>query len=118
MTSATERLRALLDERGVEWWQSANTLGCIFTRWYSPIFGDEVVAMENGKEGLVLFDHFMTPEQAVAATLGSGTCEVVSSTKLWFEPYFEHDLSCGHTVTSEWWEPPRFCPECGAKVVG
>lgn len=70
MTSATERLRALLDERGVEWWQSANTLGCVFTRWHSPLFGDEVVAMENGKEGLVLFDHFMTPEQAIAATLG------------------------------------------------
>ena len=68
--SATERVRALLDERGVEWWQSANTLGCIFTRWHSPIFGDEVVAMENGEEGLVLFDHFVTPEQAIAATLG------------------------------------------------
>ena len=70
MTSATDRLRALLDERGVEWWQSANTLGCVFTRWYSPLFGDEVCAMENGEEGLVLFDHFMTPEQVVAATLG------------------------------------------------
>jgi len=71
MTSATERLRALLTERGVEWWQSANTLGCVFTRWYSPLFGDEVCAMENGEEGLVLFDHFVTPEQAVEATLGS-----------------------------------------------
>ena len=60
----------MLDERGVKWWQSANTLGCIFTRWHSPIFGDEVVAMENGEEGLVLFDHFVTPEQAIAATLG------------------------------------------------
>lgn len=68
--TATDELRRLLDERGVEWWQSANTLGCIFTRWYSPLFGDEVVAMENGEEGLVLFDHYMTPEQAIAATLG------------------------------------------------
>ena len=123
MTSATERLRALLDERGVEWWQSANTLGCIFTRWYSPIFGDEVVAMENGKEGLVLFDHFMTPEQAVAATLGSGTCEVVSSTLHEYEGGYagsewEHELSCGDTV---WWgsgDAPEWCPWCGAKVVG
>lgn len=68
--TATEELRRLLDERGVEWWQSANTLGCIFTRWYSPLFGDEVCEMENGEEGLVLFDHFVTPEQAIAATLG------------------------------------------------
>ena len=75
--SATDELRRMLDERGVEWWQSANTLGCIFTRWYSPIFGDEVVAMENGKEGLVLFDHFVTPKQAIEATLGRGTCREV-----------------------------------------
>ena len=72
--TATDELRRLLDERGVEWWQSANTLGCIFTRWYSPIFGDEVVAMENGEEGLVVFDHYLTPEQAIAATLGSCNC--------------------------------------------
>ena len=71
--SATDELCRMLDERGVEWWQSANTLGCVFTRWYSPLFGDEVCAMENGEEGLVLFDHFMTPEQAIAATLGLGT---------------------------------------------
>jgi len=69
--TATDELRRLLDERGVEWWQSANTLGCVFTRWYSPLFGDEVCAMENEKEGLVLFDHYLTPEQAIAATLGS-----------------------------------------------
>ena len=72
MESSTQVLRRLLDERGVKWWQSANTLGCVFTRWYSPLFGDEVCAMENGEEGLVLFDHFVTPEQAVEATLGSG----------------------------------------------
>ena len=70
--TATDELRRMLDERGVKWWQSANTLGCVFTRWYSPLFGDEVCAMENGEEGLVLFDHFVTPEQAVEATLGSG----------------------------------------------
>ena len=70
MESSTQVLRRLLDERGVKWWQSANTLGCVFTRWYSPLFGDEVCAMENGEEGLVLFDHFVTPEQAVEATLG------------------------------------------------
>ena len=123
MTSATERLRVLLDERGVEWWQSANTLGCVFTRWHSSLFGDEVVAMENGKEGLVLFDHFMTPEQAIAATLWPGTCEVVSSTLHEYEGGYagsewEHELSCGDTV---WWgngDAPEWCPWCGRKVVG
>lgn len=69
--TATDELRRLLDERGVEWWQSVNMLGCVFTRWYSPLFSDEVVAMENGDGELELFSHLMTPEQAVEATLGS-----------------------------------------------
>ena len=48
--TATDELRRMLDERGVEWWESANILGCVFTRWYSPLFGDEVCAMENGED--------------------------------------------------------------------
>ena len=72
--TATDELRRMLDERGVEWWQSVNMLGCVFTRWYSPLFSDEVVAMENGDGELELFSHLMTPEQAVAATLGSFSC--------------------------------------------
>jgi hypothetical protein len=113
--SATEVLRRMLDERGVEWWQSANTLGCIFTRWHSPIFGDEVVAMENGEEGLVLFDHFVTPEQAIEATLGRGTCiyEIAAfgDGKAWFQC-----SECGGMASAEY-DPPKYCPHCGCKVV-
>ena len=69
--TATDELRRMLDERGAEWWQSVNMLGCVFTRWYSPLFSDEVVAMENGDGELELFSHLMTPEQAVEATLGA-----------------------------------------------
>ena len=116
MTSATERLRALLDERGVEWRQSANTLGCVFTRWYSPLFGDEVCAMENGEEGLVLFDHFMTPEQAIDATLGRGTCREVK-----VDHYWRGCGSCGYIWEFMYGigkcERPHYCPNCGARVV-
>ena len=115
--TATESLRAMLDERGVEWWQSANTLGCIFTRWYSPLFGDEVCAMENGDGELELFSHLMTPEQAVAATLGAGTCKVDAEIKWnWdrLEPPTWY-LSCGHRY--EGGERPRYCPRCGRRVV-
>lgn len=127
-SSATEELRRLLDERGVEWWQSANTLGCVFTRWYSPLFGDEVCAMENGEEGLVLFDHFMTPEQVVAATLGGGTCNA-DETDTWecvrddlggygktLTVHVMECTECGHTyehVNGSY----EFCPRCGRKVV-
>ncbi len=128
MTSATDELRRLLDERGVEWWQSANTLGCVFTRWHSPLFGDEVVAMENGKEGLVLFDHFMTPAQAIDATLGPGTCRDLSGTGANGEQVFNCS-ECGcvlslydrdgsnNLCTSFIFDYPRYCPECGRRVV-
>lgn len=114
--SATDDLRRMLDERGVEWRQSANTLGCIFTRWYSPIFGDEVVAMENGEEGLVLFDHFMTPEQAIEATLGRGECRLI--------PTRDKPRSKAPTLTCSkcgWWTDRindciNYCPSCGRAV--
>ena len=109
--TATETLRALLDERGVEWWQSANVLGCIFTRWHSPLFGDEVVAMENGKEGLVLFDHFMTPQQAVDATLGRGECHEEEDEDTGFICCSE----CGAVLPEDY--TVYYCWNCGRKVV-
>ena len=66
MESSTERLRALLDERGVEWSDASdddiqhttwNTASC----WFSE-FGDGWTAWGMSKPG--------TPEQAIAATLG------------------------------------------------
>ena len=74
MTSATELLRALLDERGVKWYETVNHANCIFTWWESPTFGT-VHAMDN-EDGETLFMDCLnncdfTPEQAVAATLGS-----------------------------------------------
>ena len=109
--TATERLRAMLDERGVEWWQSANTLGCIFTRWHSPLFGDEVCAMENGEEGLVLFDHFLTPEQAIAATLGVGTCKLT----LYEDTRITVCSECGAVQPDDW--TVYYCWSCGRRVV-
>lgn len=120
MTSATDRLRALLDERGVEWWQSANTLGCVFTRWQSPLFGDEVCAMENGEEGLVVFDHYLTPEQAVDATLGRGTCHAVFEVDAMSEDERIGEFvcsECGETFGDVRDQLPHYCPACGKRVV-
>lgn len=120
--TATEHLRAMLDDRGVEWWQSANTLGCIFTRWHSPLFGDEVCAMENGKEGLVLFDHFLTPEQAIAATLGRGTCRIEYHFGEWYctgcgEMVGTCDTASELCIDGNYVSMWSYCPNCGAKVV-
>ena len=111
MTSATERLRAMLDDRGVEWWQSANTLGCIFTRWYSPLFGDEVCAMENGDGELELFSHLMTPEQAIAATLGAGTCKLT----LYEDTGITVCSECGAVQPDDW--TVYYCWSCGRRIV-
>jgi len=48
------------------------------------------------------------------------TCEV-DNTISWawngWTKFYEHELSCGHVITSVDKEPPKFCEECGAKVV-
>ena len=61
--------------------------------------------------------------QAIADELNARaerTCEC-DSTLYWDmgfgDPYYEHELSCGHTIKAFDKEPPRYCPECGAKVV-
>lgn len=47
------------------------------------------------------------------------TCEEFGSLRIWQECYvWSHDLSCGHEVDTFDMEPPNYCPECGAKVVG
>ena len=75
----TELLRKLLDERDVEWRETINHANCIFTWWESPTFGT-VYAMDN-EDGETLFmdclnNCDLTPEQAIAATLGEKrTCE-------------------------------------------
>lgn len=60
-----DELRALLDERNVGWVESQ---GGAFTWWISPIFG-RVVAMENDDGTLELFDHAVTPLEAVVTTI-------------------------------------------------
>lgn len=121
MTSATERLRALLTERGVEWmpiaWNPKRE-----TFYHTPD-GVGFCADEYTDGVRIYTDATITPEQAVAATLGPGTCEVEGSTLHEYEGGYagsewEHELSCGHTV---WWgsgDAPEWCPWCGKRVVG
>ena len=71
--SATDELRKLLDERGVEWWESRGYgTGIVYTFWNSPTFG-RVHAIEND-DGTLFMDCLnncdFTPAQAIAATLG------------------------------------------------
>lgn len=52
-------------------------------------------------------------------TRAERTCECESS--LYWDSYhgrdfYEHRLSCGHTITSDDEEPPNYCPNCRAKT--
>ena len=121
--TATEELRRLLDERGVEWEDASPVPSS--KQWktsFTSFTGEEVTlgCYEEPKwiMGTLVFH---TPEQAVAATLGPGTCRVESMhgyTDTFASTRYSVELSC-HTL--EDWpdrEPPDFCPWCGARVVG
>lgn len=71
----TELLRKLLDERGVEWGniREDGTESDFFTEWQLNDSQDYAVALEwavGGGLSVELHRHHLTPEQAIAATLG------------------------------------------------
>lgn len=133
-TTATERLRQLLDERGEHYETSGSR-----TWWGRPVdsrTGEPInvylnQAQPTGEDRLCVEMQLATPEQAVEATLGRGTCEVdVLNTGdcAGYEcsEYIMHCNGCGHEFghvlyneDGDVWmsEPPRFCPNCGRRVV-
>ncbi|MBR2683289.1 MAG: hypothetical protein IKE22_08500 [Atopobiaceae bacterium] len=123
MESSTKILRRLLDERGAEWMPSVfdpqhetfysvdNGVGFIVTEF------PEIQRMS------LACDMRITPEQAVEATLGLGTCEVEGYDDGMDEgmdgEWFAYApptwyLSCGHEAYGS--ERPHYCPVCGRKV--
>ena len=120
--SATDELRRLLDARGVEYFkhEDGEPLRKLekadepATSWHMS--GASVCAVPI--EGSELFDLWIdhcTPEQAIAATLGGGECELTDNGP-WGYPYvcsacgasFDPDVNGGEF---------NYCPNCGRKVV-
>lgn len=66
MESSTKILRRMLDERGVEWWDDSSIYGTRRTVW--KVGGVVFVAAEVS--GRLKVSGYLTPEQAIAATLG------------------------------------------------
>lgn len=97
--TATERLREMLDARGVDY--EANRID--FDDGYSNIYtewgDDDNASYIEYVDGTVLRIFGCTPEQAVAATLGSGECENTSK--------LNHSSVAGYYFT---------CSECGLSV--
>ena len=147
--TATDELRRMLDERGVEHVDADD--GHTQHTWWSD--GDHEIAASNSGERLAVYN--LTPEQAIDATLGScncsnseraGTCRLEGFADVPFSVDYEiegYDMgssrdyatlaecsSCGayvilppeyhHVLTcdgDEAYQPYRFCPNCGRRVV-
>lgn len=103
--TATERLRALLDERGVEHKDNEDV-----TRFFKPD-GFEVVMQEDIDGKLdCLTPLYLTPEQAVEATLGRVTCRQIET-----EEGFIVCSECGAPQPEDY--TVYYCWCCGRKVV-
>ena len=125
--TATDELRRLLDERGVEWRRTPH---------YSSESQDNETVFEgngiewyandhlNGRLGLRALRYEVTPAQAIDATLGRGTCKPIISDNL-IESDGTGDAwaycsECGHllfVLTDPNSQPPNYCPNCGRRVV-
>lgn len=114
--TATEILRRMLDERGVEWMPIAwNPKRETF---YHAANGVGICADEYADGVKIYTDATITPEQAVEATLGRGTCHIDLVGYDEREDRFQC-RSCDWSMSVRRGTWPRFnyCPNCGAKVV-
>ena len=112
--TATDILRRLLDERGVEWWEEDG-----HTLWYGESLHHAASAFSSfmfGESERVHLNAMVTPEQAVAATLGRGTCHETI-----IDHYWRGCGECGYIWEFMYGigkcESPHYCPNCGREVV-
>lgn len=121
MANATEELRRLLDERGVEW--NGNSFGfCEFVTSFD-IDGLECAFSEFDDRATMFRVWNGTPSQAIEATLGRRECHMRLRDDIRGHAYQDvYECSeCGEQVLRETFmgesEPPNYCPHCGAKAV-
>ena len=119
--TATEELRRMLDERGVEWMPIAwNPQKETFFKTNGIGF----CADEYGEEVKLYTDSTITPAQVIDATLGRGTCKPIISDNLTESEgtgdAWANCSECGHllfVLTDPSSEKPNYCPNCGARVM-
>lgn len=86
-SNATELLRSMLDERGVEYTTELVGQGTLFTIWVDEERAYYVLVRHVGID---MWSNHFTPEQAVAATLGAGRL-TVEQVRAAYEKHY-HDL--------------------------
>lgn len=113
----TDKLRALLDERGIEWWtvESLDKVPltvCVINgvRYKFRPQGRGII-VSSCTEGTV------TAEQAIAMTVGVGTCELINAADdLGKGTSSCMCFKCGYTALDDWWDEFNYCPQCGARI--
>ena len=115
--TATDELRRLLDERGVEWRDDSSIYGTRRTVWTA----DGVTYVAAEVSGRLKVSGYLTPEQAVEATLGRGTCRMtrVEDEERILYGWMEC-IECGPVyppAAERIQDAVKFCPFCGRKVV-
>lgn len=112
--SATERLRELLDERGMKFWDMG-----IRGVWFgiNADGSDHQYEAYDQIDGFISIEAFdLTPEQAIAATVG--TTERTTTRHGKYKTKYGRKVPlcecCGYSIGDGRW---HYCPSCGAKVV-
>ena len=122
-STATETFRAMLDERGVEWMgtdYTEPTSGHATNTSLGSEYHDAVFVEYVDGTSLRLFD--LTPEQAVEATLGRGTCRFKTVEQFIDTRRSRSDICecdrCGYRCARGFIHDERFkyCPNCGARI--
>ena len=119
--SATKRLRQLLDGRGVKYDTGETVNGGVVATFWSGRDGHQCSAIEGADDipddipdGEVCVQVYLTPEQAIAATLGRGTCELEINTDM----TAIRCSKCGYVLPKGTnLMGVRYCAGCGRKVV-
>lgn len=118
--TATDELRRMLDERGVEWmpsvWSAKDE-----TFYKVGEVGFLATELSSGRMK-VSVEGYPTPEQAIEATLGRGTCHDVGKGWMWRCSECKCRLDIDRDYLPTMWvdgmaDVPRFCPNCGRRVV-
>lgn len=127
--SITEHLRQLLDERGVKWEalsdQQEGEFTITATRWHDCEGGLLTMCINETHGSTWDFFWLPTPEQAVAATLGRGTCKDIAETRKFSDKTRFECSECGYEYSAvggfgcDYGDAPDFdyCPNCGRRVV-
>ena len=127
--TAIERLCQLLDERGADYMTSVGTTTGSMEPYqrvtvYENGILKAIIESCGGNDEAVYLQARITPEHAVEATLGRGTCRDLAETPDYRDKTEFRCSECGYEYSSvggfgcDYGDEPDFtyCPNCGRRV--